>query len=254
MNGLILEEEEIKKFKELTLNPGVLDAIIALGIQFFFILIIIVIPPPIFSIIRNNNYLTIIYFSLLIYPILIILLIDLINNYKKIKSKGSDKKLKDFKLISAISFYTIPILFLTYLPTTTLELILWIITAFGLYIGFGRERIPLIRYSINLFHFPCNELYFNKKVVRIIIPSVYCLNITLWIVLLAISLRIYPIPLLLIYYIKYIIQRKYFPDLVSEDFYENWDKSERLLINIFKIEIVVLAIVTGILVGLAAIG
>lgn len=251
MNDLILEEKEFKKFKELTLNPGAIDAMIALGIQFFFILIITIITPPIFRIIRNNDHLIIIYFFILIFPILIILLIDLVRNYKKIKSKRRDKKIKDFKLISAISFYTIPILFLIYLPTTTLELILWIITAFGLYVGFGRERFPLIRYSIDLFHFPCNELYFNKKVVRNIIPSVYCLNITLWIVLLAIALRIYPIPLLLIYYIKYIVQKKYFPDLLSEDFYENWDKSERLLFNIFKIEIVVLAIVTGILIGLA---
>lgn len=164
---------------------------------------------------------------LFIIPILLISIIDLVNNYKKIKKKDKETVFKDYRLISALSFYIIPILFLIYLPTNTLEFYLWMITALALYIGFG--KFPLIKYSIELFHFPSNHLYFNKKVVRNIIPSVFCLGITMWIILLAISLSIYPIPFLLIFNIKYIVQRKYFHNFSPENFYENWYRAERFL-------------------------
>jgi len=153
MNNLNLDKEQIKDFKELTVNPGIVDATVATVIQFFFILIITFIHPPIFSLISNNSVLIIPFISLLILPILIIMVIDFVNNYKKIKEKKKEDIKRDLKLISAISFYTVPILFIIYFPSTILELIFWTITAFGLYVGFGKDRFPLIKYSIELYQF-----------------------------------------------------------------------------------------------------
>jgi hypothetical protein len=72
---------------------------------------------------------------------------------------------------------------------------------------------------------------------------------TIHMVLLAISLRIYPIPFLLIFYIKYIIQKKYFHDLLSKDFYENWYRAQRFLMRCFYIESTTIAIIIAILIA-----
>jgi hypothetical protein len=245
-----LDYEEIEKFEVLTLAPGIVDAVIAAGFQFFFIVLIGVFRPPIFRVIETNFMFTIALFCLFIIPILLISIIDIVNNYKIIKNKNKEKKIEDYRFISALSFYIIPLLFLIYLPSNILEFYLWIITAFALYLGFG--KFPLIKYSIEVFHLPNKNLYFNRKVIRNIIPSMYSLSMTMWIILFVICLRIYPIPfLLLIFCIKYIIQRKYFHDLSSEEFYENWYRAERFLKKWLEYELIIISFIVGIFYALA---
>lgn len=132
------------------------------------------------------------------------------------------QKIKGVKVLSFLAFFAIPLILLYYFPRNTWELFWWGLTVVCLYVRFVTEWSPLIRYSRALTRLQAKQEGASKSDVNIAIPSFWSLNITFFLIIIAISLRIYPVPFLLGYFTKYIIQRRYFNNFSDRVFYYRW--------------------------------
>jgi len=129
----------------------------------------------------------------------------------------------------------VPMILIFYIPTNSFELFWWILTLFGLYVGFGKERAPLIRYGIALSRLERRRFETDIQDFIQVESSIFCLIDSLFVVMMMASLYIYPVPFLLILYFKYLVKRIYFNDLSPEVFYENWEKAGKISFKIYQI-------------------
>lgn len=152
-------------------------------------------------------------------------------------SQNRKHPIKGFKISSFYALFAVPALLLHYFPRSYWELFWWGMTFVCLYVRFGTEWAPLIRYSKAVSRLQTKQEMATKEDVRTAIPSLFALGITFFLIPMVISLRIYPVPFLLGYFIKYIIQRKYFDDFSDKIFYYRWKmKVEKgLVMRIYKL-------------------
>ena len=178
-------------------------------------------PSPIIRI-RSfwTNVLLVIVLIIHIAPLLIIPIIIEILWY--IRTKDKDHPVTGFKIISFFAFFFIFSLLLHYFPRTPWVLFWWTLTITCLYVRLGTEWTPLFKYSKTLTRLQSKQEMATKEDVRIAVPSLWALVISFFPVLIAIALQIYPIPFLLGYFGKYLIQRKYFNDFSDRIFYNRW--------------------------------
>lgn len=228
-----LDKLMIRKYK-LDLKVVLADDYASFPIMMIFYFLLMINPPPFFYfLIKNygvNNFL-LFAFLVVILPVLINIIITLILNYAK-KSWRIKKNDEGMKAISSLAFCEVPILLFCYFPSNLSELFWWIITIFGLYIGFWKERAPLIQYAVDLYYIERNRFNSSMEHISRFEPSLGVLILTLLTVILLAFLNIYPVPFFLLFYLKYPIQKIFFSNYNPQKFYKNWFNYHHKFLNI----------------------
>lgn len=227
MDELSLNKDKMVKYHLDDYAIGVMDVTISavcllvlLSIQFLFV-------PSLLS----NNLLLITLIVVLDVSILIYgIATEIYWRYRL--ERGS---IKNIKLISSMVFLLIPSILLAYLPTNILEWFLWGITIFCLYVWFGKECCPLIKYYNAMYRFQVKQELATKRDVKLSVSSFFSLVIAFVLVSATIALHIYPPPFLLVYFIKYIFELRYFNDFSDDIFYKKWKEAERRSLHVIKI-------------------
>ena len=232
MDSMKLNVDEIEK-RELSLSYGTSDVLISFAFGTFFSLIIVIIGSTSTDFLIEKFGKDILFFLIIMFIIVpygVMIAIQLILAAKEHFYKYSYEKYeKGMKVFSSLTFHDVPFILAIYFPTTIWELFLWSLTIFGLYVGFGKERAPLIRYGIDVYRLERLRAHASIKTVRNVVTSFCCLIISLFIIIPIASYRVYPVPFLLVFYFKYFFQRVYFNDYNSQKFYENWQNAENKL-------------------------
>ena len=227
-----LNVDEIEK-RKLSLSYATADVIISFAFGTFFSLIIVSIGSTSTDFLIEKfgkEILVLLLMMFVIVPYGVMIGIQLILAAKEHFYKYSyDKYEKGMKVFSSLAFHDVPLILAIYFPTTIWELFLWSLTIFGLYVGFGKERAPLIRYGIDVYRLERLRARASEKTVRNVVSSFFCLIISILIIFPVASYRVYPVPFLLVFYFKYFFQRVYFNDYDSQKFYENWQRAENKL-------------------------
>jgi hypothetical protein len=226
MSEQTLDEEKMAEFYLTDYSVGVGDATLAAVAVLILVLIQSFYPPPIAATTIGFLIISLLYATIIIYAVIIWFI------WRYRRDRGRTKGLK---LISSMVFLLVPSVLLAYYPTNFLELILWLLTIFCLYVRFGKEPTPLIRYFKAMYNFQGKQGSATKLEVKISVPSQFAIVITTPVVCIAIALHIYPVPFLLVYFCKYILQKKYFSDFSDDVFYKNWKQGERKALHIFII-------------------
>ncbi len=246
--------ENTEKDQKIDLDFAVYDNTIAILFLFFLFILFLAFPPKIFSIMIESlggSLSFILSVILIILPIIIVILIEILLHIHE-KRKG-DKSEFSIKSISFTAFYAIPLFFLVYFPTTIIECIFWIITIVGIYIGFGKEHFPLVKYGIHMPQLERTKDITNENNAINILTSIHSLNLCTWIILVIITFNVYPVPFLLIFYIKYYFKKKYFSDS-SVKLYKKWKLFEESIMKFLYIFVfilvIVLAVQFGVVIGL----
>ncbi|MGQ4876507.1 MAG: hypothetical protein ACP6IY_20780 [Promethearchaeia archaeon] len=243
-NMLNSEKLDKEKLYSRDLPIGIGENIFFSLLLFFYIYIFNYITPPISLLIpflqNQFNFYMVFYFI----PLISITVVEVIFYFQKRKKRN---EIKGNKLLPIFTYYLIPMNFILYIPLNFIELILWMITFIGLYIGFYKERFPLIKYSIDLYHIELYRINSSKASLKNAIVSLDCIFISIWIFLILVSFKIYPIPALLLFYLKYYLIRRYFKFDDDNIFYE----SDRYYSNIIFILNLLIGIISGCIIGVA---
>ena len=183
-------------------------------------------------------------FIILIGPIIFITCLEIglfLYNRNRDEEKGN-------KMISLFTYYSIPLIFILYIPLNMIELIMWIVPLFGLYIGFWKERFPLIRYSIDLYKVERYRDKATKKSKMNAFTSQYSLIFCLLMFLIMAASKIYPIPFLFLFYLKYYFRRKFFDNKEEIPFAKKMDEFGKWVLKILDVFGIISAIIIGILI------
>ena len=240
-----MESEKEKEEKEETTPDEderfyiVADNVWSLFVFLILSLISLYLSFPFFKVIPFPD-LNLLKFIILLGPIIFITCLEIglfLYNRNRDEEKGN-------KMISLFTYYSIPLIFILYIPLNMIELIMWIVPLFGLYIGFWKERFPLIRYSIDLYKV---ERYKDKATKKSKMNASTCLDsliFTSLMFLLTAAAEVYPTPVLLLFYLKYYFRKKFYTK-EKERIKEYVKMCNNLMGLIGYISAIILAIIIG---------
>jgi len=221
-----MEMESEKLDKSLTRITGLSVGLFENGVAFLFLFLFTYLlsyarPPISLLFLAFNNTVIILVFYL--FPLVTISCIEIGWYFHYRKSKKIDN---GHKLVPVLPYYIVPMFLVLYLPLTMIEWVSWALTVFGLYVGFGKERFPLIKYGTDVYRVEWHKFNSTKKSVKNVWSSQITLLLSLSVFSLMVLLKIYPVPFLLIFYVKYYFLKIYFDNEEDGVFYKRWERFE----------------------------